>query len=609
MSDDWADGPTLLSRRTILQASAAALAATTTLAVPAAPGLVASAEAQPATTPVPAYILKRLKQHNVAHLFGIPAATCDALFVAAEANGVKPVICSCDLEAGYAADGYARQRGLAAVSVARGVGTLSLANAIAGAYVERSPVVLINGGPSQDELTRQRRSGVLFSHSTGKLPADVISRDSSDLIVFRELTAFAARADKAADVPRIVDAAIKTALAEQRPVYIEIAKDVWGGKCQTPAGSLRPAPAPTGREDEVAGKILAALHGARRPALLLGIELARYGLGPRAAELVRALGARYATTLLAKSVIGEDTPGFSGVHDGSRAPAAVRTVIDGADALLALGCIFEAQHAEMVAKTARHLIRIADGAAWLPGSAAPVPVDLATLLERLIAQKLGDYGQRRLAAPAISVPATPIRPPTPEPGLTYDDVMAAVNGVLDASFVTMVDTTLAQYAAGQLKVAGTDAFVVNGVWQSIGFSAGAALGVALGGTRRPLVICGDGGFQEMAQGVSTLARHAVPAIVIVLDNGRYNIEQYLLAPGYFKGDAASRRPYLDLNPWNYAALARSMRAEGLPHADAPAIATPALLAAALTMAKAASGPVLIHAIVRPHDLPSEIRVA
>ena len=96
------------------------------------------------------YVLTRLKQQGVTHLFGVPALYCAALFDAAPAHGITPVVTASDLEAGYAADGYARTKGLAAVSVANGVGTLSLINAIAGAYVERSPIVVINGGPTAD---------------------------------------------------------------------------------------------------------------------------------------------------------------------------------------------------------------------------------------------------------------------------------------------------------------------------------------------------------------------------------------------------------------------------------------------------------------------------
>jgi thiamine pyrophosphate-dependent acetolactate synthase large subunit-like protein len=115
------------------------------------------------------YIITRLAQQNVEAIFGVPAVYCAPVFeAAANTANFRVVVTSSDLVAGYAADGYARTLGLSAVSVAYGVGTLSLLNAVAGAYIERSPVVVINGGPSQARIDQQNNTGILFSHSMGQ---------------------------------------------------------------------------------------------------------------------------------------------------------------------------------------------------------------------------------------------------------------------------------------------------------------------------------------------------------------------------------------------------------------------------------------------------------
>ena len=605
MVDDPVDGSTeghaLPTRRMVLRASAAALTATV---AGATPGQVAPALAQPVTVTVADYILLRLRQHGVKHLFGIPAKTCEPLYQALDRSDIKPVICASDLEAGYAADGYARMTGLAAVAVARGVGTLSLANAIAGAYAERSPVVLINGGPSGEELAAQSTLGVLYSHSLGELPDGAGTHKTTDLAVFAQLTAKAVRIERAADAPDLVDGAIAAALTAARPVYIEVAREAWDGTCRLRTQSLHPVPLATGNEADLARKILARLQGAHRPALLLGVELQRYRLATKADDLVRALKARYATTLLAKSVIAEDTPGFVGVHDGAHPSPIVRAAIDGSDALLTLGCVYEKLHGAMVAATRDTRMRVAEGKVWLPGAGA-VDADLSALLDALLAQHAQDYHRPLRSAPVAAAAAYHPRPPLVEAGLTYDEIIAGVNGVLDASFVVMTDTSLISYLAGELKVVGTNAFVANAIWQSIGFTVGAALGVAKGGTRRPLVIVGDGGFQETCQSIATLVRHQAPAIVIVLDNGVYGIEQFLISADYFKRTGNAPLPVLDIPRWDYVALAKAM---GMPAEQAMLVATPAELAAALTAARANSGPALIHARIRRHDLPGNVRV-
>jgi len=118
------------------------------------------------------YIVHRLRECGVDHLFGLPATSCASLFDAADAGGLETIITSGELEAGYAADGYARKRGLSAVSVSYGVGMLSMANAVAGAFVERSPMLVLNGGPTKACLENERQLGVLFQQSTGRLHTD-----------------------------------------------------------------------------------------------------------------------------------------------------------------------------------------------------------------------------------------------------------------------------------------------------------------------------------------------------------------------------------------------------------------------------------------------------
>ena len=140
------------------------------------------------------------------------------------------MVTASDLEAGYAADGYARTKGLAAVSVAYGVGTLSMINAIAGAYVERSPVVVINGGPTPGAIANLHKFDIVFSHSIGQ--------DATDLNAYRLVTAQAARANTVAEAPGVVDHAISTAILRKRPVYIEINMAIWDAPCPAPSGPL-----------------------------------------------------------------------------------------------------------------------------------------------------------------------------------------------------------------------------------------------------------------------------------------------------------------------------------------------------------------------------------
>ena len=570
------------------------------------------------------YIARRLKQLNCVHLFGVPGKTCDGMYDGASAEGLSIVVTSSDLEAGYAADGYARTRGLGAVSVTYGVGTLSLVNAIAGAYVERSPVVVINGGASASDLASFRNDGFLFSHSIGRevmQTGDVADQDvfniHTDRTIFREVTAYAKRAETIGQVKKVVDDALLTALTKKRPVYIEIPKDLWE-KREVPAPGAAlviPVPQP-GEERAIARDLLRRLREAQRPALLLGIELQRAGLADQTAALVQRLGVPWSTTMLAKAVIPETTPGFIGVYDGRYAPAPVRTTIEQADVLVCLGTILGVQYRDLLKPRLSRMIRVIDGRVKVGGDTAK-KADLRLLmaeLQTLPFTKNPNWGQppplaglsfdqRRGPPPAaaVTIPAAGL-------GMTYDEVMRTISGFLDASFLTITDTTLSMYPAADLNIAGRGGFMCNALWQAIGFSVAAGVGVGKAQSdRRPLVICGDGGFQMTAQALSTYVQEKIRGIVIVLDNGSYGIEQFLIDRRYFDnppGPGNQLLPFLDLGRWNYADLAKAMRFE-----FTRTVATTGDLSAALTEARGATGPALISARVKDRSLPSELQRA
>jgi indolepyruvate decarboxylase len=592
-----------LTRRELIRSSAAALAASSSaLAAVATP--TTSAQAQPATVSIAEYILRRLGERDVKHLFGVPGVTCDAVFEAAARMGLTTVVTASDLEAGYAADGYARVRGMSAVAVTYGVGTLTLAPVVAGANAERVAMVVLNGGPSSADLSAQANLDVLFSHSTG-LP-------DTDLTVFRAITAAAVRIASAASAPQRIDDAIRRARIEQRPIYIEVDRDLWAVQVPAPSGPLQINPAAGEAETGIARDILQRIRSSRAPVLLLGIEIARQRLAAEVETLVARLGVPYMTTLLSKSVIAETTTGFAGVYGSTHAPPAIEAAIEGADPLVALGTILGAQHRNLVRTVRPKLIRASSGSIAF-GTEPKRPANLRRLIAALNAELASgtwrpdpswiararlpglSFDDRRRSVPAPR-PAVPPRSPAAA-GMTYDAAMREVSAALDETLITITDTSLLMYPAADLAVKGAQSFLANGVWQSIGYSVAASVGVGVAQARRPLVLIGDGGFQMTAQALSTLARQKVRAIVLVFDNALYGIEQFLLRPSFFT-NASAPTAHLTLNRWDYAALAKAMGC-----ASGVTAATPAELRSALNSAKTADGPALIAVRIAEKDLP------
>jgi len=179
------------------------------------------------------YLLTRLKQLNVTEIFQIPGDYVQHFTQALEVfKGIESIGTANELDAAYAADAYGRTRGLSAVSLQFGVSTYSALNAIAGAYVERSPVVVISATPGADDRQITREYNVLYHHSTGNLNADQE--------IYEKVTVAAETLSTSAGAPETIDRLIVAALTHQRPVYIACFEEVWGQSCpKTRSSSCR----------------------------------------------------------------------------------------------------------------------------------------------------------------------------------------------------------------------------------------------------------------------------------------------------------------------------------------------------------------------------------
>src|ERR1044071_898921 len=184
-------------------------------------------------TTVASYLITRLQQAGLEHLFAVPGDYAGPFL---EALDVTPAITRIptinELGAGYAADGYARYRGIGAACVQYGVGTFSLLNCVAGSFVERVPVAIISASPKTSDRQLERQKGILFHHSTGNLQADKN--------VFQQVTVAAEILSDAMEAPAQIDRAISAMLTHRRPIYLEGLNDIWDQPCSLQVGWLKP---------------------------------------------------------------------------------------------------------------------------------------------------------------------------------------------------------------------------------------------------------------------------------------------------------------------------------------------------------------------------------
>ena len=186
-----------------------------------------------AETTVAGYLKTRLEELGLDRLFGVAGNYTAPFLDTILEDASSPIAITGipnELVAGYATDGYARVKGIGAVAVTYGVGAFSLVNAVAGAFVEYVPLVVINGAPTNKEFLNLRFTGLLYSH--------MMADPYSNLDVFRRVTVAAERIVNAAEAPYQIDAALSACVSRGQPVYLEVLEDVWRAPCAAPVGAL-----------------------------------------------------------------------------------------------------------------------------------------------------------------------------------------------------------------------------------------------------------------------------------------------------------------------------------------------------------------------------------
>ncbi|CAH8381890.1 unnamed protein product [Eruca vesicaria subsp. sativa] len=159
------------------------------------------------------YLARRLVEIGVTDVFSVPGDFNLTLLdhLIAEPS-LKLIGCCNELNAGYAADGYARSRGVGACVVTFTVGGLSVLNAIAGAYSENLPLICIVGGPNSNDYGTNR----ILHHTIG------LPDFTQELRCFQAVTCYQAVINNLEEAHELIDTAISTALKESKPVYISI---------------------------------------------------------------------------------------------------------------------------------------------------------------------------------------------------------------------------------------------------------------------------------------------------------------------------------------------------------------------------------------------------
>ncbi|HTW04532.1 MAG TPA: thiamine pyrophosphate-binding protein [Streptosporangiaceae bacterium] len=528
------------------------------------------------------FLLRRLEEAGMHDLFGVPGDYNLELLQQLEDAGRMKWVGTCnELNASYAADGYARLNGIGALAVTNAVGALSAINGIAGSYAEHVPVILIAGSIPLRSIER----GLGMHHTTGDGTWDRY------LGALAQVTAGQARLTPA-NAATEIDRLILTAWREKLPVYMELPSDIAYLDIEVPTAPLNMAEPPSDPERlrSCAAAIADRLSKAQSPAILVDQDVARYGAASDVMALAEKLQLPVAVTSPAKAVIDETFPYFAGIYNGMGSTPHTREAIEASDCLLSIGYRpIDGTSGDFTASLPANTIR-ARGHSVDIGMDNYQAVTLKEVLHDVIdkVQPVTGRGTRNFAA---GMPARTQGDGSAK--LTQAAYWETIQGYLRPGDVLLTDNGTS-YAIFGFKLPPECTVLASVIWGSIGYSVGALLGTLTAAPeRRHLLFIGDGSFQETAQELSTMLRHDCKPVIFLINNGGYTIER-----GYIGRSA----DYNNIARWAYAELPKVFR----PDTKARSF----VVKTVDDLEKALSAPndslVFIESVMDPHDAPAPV---
>ena len=530
------------------------------------------------------YLAKRLEQVGLRHYFTVPGDYNLVLLDELLKNQTLQMVSCCnELNAGYAADGYARATGgPAAVVVTFSVGGLSVLNAIAGAYAEDLPVIAISGGPN----TNSEAEYELLHHTLGKIDYGY-QRE-----IFSRVTAEAIVVTHPAECPRQVDHAIETAMRRRKPVYLEFACNIAGLPTSAPnhRSFSREKNSDSNSLRDAVEHAADLLNHAEKPVLVAGVQLRSSGAQDAFRAIADAAGYAVASMPNAKGLFDEQHENYIGISWGPVGSPGCSEIVESSDLGLYAGALFTdyttTGHSALTSPS--RMIQVQPDCVVFPRQSYS-DVTMADFLTAL-APRLNRNESSIAAYRRIAEDVQPGAMGGEDDPLTTQHLFARIQQLVDGDSCIIAETGDSWFNGIQIDLPSECGFEIQMQYGSIGWSVGATLGYSLGSADcRVVALIGDGSFQLTAQEVSTMIRYGVRPILFVINNGGYTIEAEI-----------HDGPYNTIKNWNYSELMQVFNASD-GNGWGCKVRTGRELEKAISEAVDRSGPTLIEVQIERDD--------
>ena len=480
------------------------------------------------------YLLDRLAELGVTEVFGVPGDyNLEFLDHIVAHPHIRWVGNANELNAGYAADGYGRLRGMSAVVTTFGVGELSAANAIAGSYAEHVPVVHIVGGPSKDAQGTRRA----LHHSLGDGDFEHFLR------VSREITCAQANL-MPATATREIDRVLSEVREQRRPGYLLLPTDVARFETEPPTA---PLPRYTGGTSPRALALFieaaTTLIADHQLTVLADLLVHRLNAVDNLEALLAADVVPHATLMWGKSLVDESAPDFLGIYAGAASAEPVRRAIEDAPVLVTAGVVFTDMVSGFFSQRIDPTRTIDVGVQQSTvGNHVFAPVDMEAALDALTSI----LTRRGITSPPVASTSDdlPAEMPDRDQPLSQKVLWDRFCHALTPGNVVLADQGTSFYGMATHRLPRGVTFIGQPLWGSIGYTLPATLGAGLAHRdRRPVLLIGDGAAQLTVQELGTFSREGLSPVIVVVNNDGYTVERMI------HGKTA---PYNDIVSWSWA---------------------------------------------------------
>ncbi|NDP38370.1 MAG: indolepyruvate/phenylpyruvate decarboxylase [Rhodoferax sp.] len=518
-------------------------------------------------------LLHALKAHGAQQIFGIPGDFALPYFRIIEQSAILPLYTlSHEPGVGFAADACGRiSGGLGVAAVTYGAGAFNMVNAVASAYAERSPLVVLSGGPGKGES----QSGFLLHHQAKTL--------DSQFQIYKEITCDQVRLDDAARAPADIARALANCLRHSQPVYIEIPRDMVAEPCLPVMAESAPAVDPDAL-DACVTEILQRLGAASAPVLMVGVEVRRFGLEAKVAELSRRLALPVVTSFMGIGLLAQIEAPLVGTYLGVAGLPEVTQLVENSDGLFLLGVIVSDTNFAVSEKKIdmRKTIGALAGQVTM-GYHTYSHIPLVALVDRLLERVPATdkkFSVKRQAFPhGLVADAASITP---------TDIATAVNDLMAEHGKLPIASDMGDCLFTALDIEHT-ALIAPGYYATMGFGVPAGLGLQAATGERPLILVGDGAFQMTGWELGNCRRYGWDPIVLVFNNASWEMLRTFQPESDFN----------DLDHWGFADMAAGMGGDGVR------VNTRAELKAALDKAIATRGRFQLIDITIPRGVLSD----